>query len=1144
MKQSRGTSQPDEVTLTDFKNLLRGSGRPFDALKAYLPRLRLVDYPAGAQWLSTTPFRGKTFRIAPVPRSYAEISYSRVLPFLNVGQWAAWTAGLVVANRKLLTEHLELYDQLSAAFLEENYSRATDLLGAAETRCGHSIWTLQLQIALKQLIEGFDAQKQYVRFIGEQAGNGSVVNYLAHYTSFRNESAISARYFRSEYLRHLSAMALTRELETCARYHLLREIPTSPRGIADLLSVDTCLSLVDHFEAFLAVAAVISIDHEHLPSDSWRSSLRQIADSLPNSRLRSIAFATTADIEFASFLTPVELAPFDSFLRGEYATAATRALELGNDVHGSHIDYDELAACALAVGSGPREQPTRRIAKVLSAVMSKHDEGPGEYQALRKIEGNAPFPWALKAAQTAAREIADTPNCDAFFLHNSFYTPPTTLNPYHAYTFPTEARLAYLSRCRDVYGDSLSVEYVLSQFMDADAPSGVASDIELLSKADSALRLENYPQAIEAAAALEIAGSTYFRQKAVRIHARSLLGAGDIETCIHFITSIYVTAPNLSVILPIPDVVAATTEETRQSIAGSLSAPLLYDMYSRSVDKQQESTRRFAYEDFLLHHGVSRPSELLVRVHDFDPRLLIYFLRFVCVPEIMDVSPVFDKSKDVEDERLAVCNMLADLDPDNKDVYQAEIRDILIRHSIQKGIRQVEQSKIFVDEGGVRQAVLTKYRETYNRLKAFGRYDAKELAEVARALKKVTSGNTEAFLSLQVEKNEKNDILADLLIGIRDEYVIGPDHGLDGYLSVRIRHGTFGAQLRSPLEAHHLATQRDKDTGVYKPNDYWSARVLTTNEEVRALVGQTLADLSRRFDELTSDLVRTWIQVARDSASLKHFNFTLAPPHLRLAAALIGDRNTLEDFIEDIFGILRGMLRQNCENIRTHLLTSVTNEIDSMLMDTQEACTRVAGGDEIRDLLSALRASRADMRRATSKMADWFKLPSATSTVPFGMDSAISIAVELVRSMYRREDFQPAIAVSDQTLYKGVLLPAFVDLFMIMFENIIKHSGTRAAPATNVSVSRLDAKLQIAVINDVSPTVRTPTAIAGLESIRLAIRAGVYMRSIGKEGGTGLFKMQKIIKHDLAGSAKLAFDFGENDRFYVNIEMPVTEMAE
>jgi hypothetical protein len=146
--------------------------------------------------------------------------------------------------------------------------------------------------------------------------------------------------------------------------------------------------------------------------------------------------------------------------------------------------------------------------------------------------------------------------------------------------------------------------------------------------------------------------------------------------------------------------------------------------------------------------------------------------------------------------------------------------------------------------------------------------------------------------------------------------------------------------------------------------------------------------------------------------------------------------------------------------------------------------------------------------------------------------------------MYRRRDFQPHIDVSDETLYNGILLAPFVDLFMIMFENIVKHAGTTQAPRTDVTVARLDKDLQITVENDISPTVRTPQAIERLAGIRQAIAGGLYMRSVGKEGGTGLFKMKKIIVHDLAGSAMLAFDFDESDRFVVTIEMPLKDIAE
>lgn len=1144
MKQPRGTSSTEVITLTDFKNLLRGSARPIAALRANLPRLLPVDYAAAAQWLSITPFRSKLLRLAILPSSYKDAFLDGPPLSLDLNQWAAWTAALAIANQKIIQTHLGLYDQLSTAFLEEHYAHAIGLLANEEAACGHSIWALQLRIALIQLTQGFDAQKQFTRTTREQAGEGTAVGYIAHYTSFRNESAISALYFQEEYLRHLSAGKWSKDLRVCVRYHLLNEVPAKPKEIVDLFSVETRLSLVDQFEAFLAVAAIASANHDSVLTAVLRSPLQQLADAIPHPRLQSITFAATANPRLLASLVRVNLEPFDSFVRGDYADAAKMSLDYAKDERGTHIDYDELAGCALAAGSNQPTEPLGRLPKALVSTISKDDQGRDEFAALGKIESNTPFPWALRAMQTAKQEIADTPFCDAFFLHNSCRTPPTTLNPYHAYTFTAEAAIEYLNSCRDAYGDSLSVRYVLSQIKDADPPTGIASDIALLARSDSALRRRNWPQALEAAANLETAGNPYFRQKAIRIRATSLLRSENIEECIYYITSVFIATPHLTVILPIADVVTATTEEIRVSIADRLSVPVLYDMYSRFVDKQQESTRRFAYEDFLVRHGVSRPSELIWRDDRFPRDLFVYFLRYICVPEIMDVSPVFETSKDVEDERIAVCNILADLDPAHKDVYQAENRDFLIRHSIQKGIRQVEQSKIFVDDRGVRQAVLSKYRETYNRLKAFGPYGEQELAEVERALTKANSGDTNEFFSLQVEKNEKNDILTALLVGIRDEYVLGPNYGLDGYLSVRIRHGTFGAQFRSPLEAAHLATQRDRDTGIYKSNDYWPARILTTNEEIHTSIGQVLANLSMRFDELTANLVRNRIQIARDASSPGYFNFTLNAVHLRLAAALIGDRDTLEEFVDDILGILRNMLRNNLENIRAHLLGDVMGEIDNILMSTHNACATHADGDEMRDLLAVLQATRAEMRRVTTKMADWFKLPSTTSTVPFSMDSAINIGVELVRSMYRRGDFLPQIEVADQTLYKGILLPAFVDLFMIMFENIIKHAGTGLAPRTHVAVTRFGEELQIAVQNDVSPGVRTTRTVEKLESIRRAIESGLYMRSVGKEEGTGLFKLQKIIMHDLAGSAILAFNFDGQNRFCVTIEMPFKDMAE
>jgi len=51
------------------------------------------------------------------------------------------------------------------------------------------------------------------------------------------------------------------------------------------------------------------------------------------------------------------------------------------------------------------------------------------------------------------------------------------------------------------------------------------------------------------------------------------------------------------------------------------------------------------------------------------------------------------------------------------------------------------------------------------------------------------------------------------------EFALHPEHGLDAYLSLRIRHGTLSGHLRGPVEREHLVIRRDA-AGRYRPSDY------------------------------------------------------------------------------------------------------------------------------------------------------------------------------------------------------------------------------------------------------------------------------------------------------------------------------------
>ncbi len=519
----------------------------------------------------------------------------------------------------------------------------------------------------------------------------------------------------------------------------------------------------------------------------------------------------------------------------------------------------------------------------------------------------------------------------------------------------------------------------------------------------------------------------------------------------------------------------------------------------------------------------------------FNRKKLIYFLKNVCVPQVMDVMPVYDTSTDLENERIAVCNLLAEIDPSNRDGYLDEVKDIIIRQNALKGILHIEQSKIFVDEEAIRRTAELSLRETYQRYRVFGGYDPAEAEEVELALRKAVAGDRDAFLRLEVEANEKNSILAQLLIQLRDDYVSGPDHSLDVYLSTRIRHGTFAAQLRSPLETHNLITQRDKMSGEYKHNDYWRKRLLIPEEVFETAANQRLAKFSRLFDELIQNILTTWIQVRTSDDGVGLFDFRLIPAHAKLIGRFLNRETPFEAFVETVFALFRQLLLENVTALRAKFSSEVVDSVDFLLNTLDADIAGLVEGRGTADFSLAVANAKADLHRTIARVADWFRPPTSTTYPPFTFSDPVRIAIELMKRVYRKADFDAHINNMATATLRGQALTAFVDVFMIVFENAVKHSGLTATPPVQIEMQYISGLITILVKNEVSPSIISQEAVAKLEAIRSALERRESRDAVRKEGGTGFHKIQKIISNDLNAKGSLSFGFVGPSSFEVGI---------
>jgi hypothetical protein len=437
-----------------------------------------------------------------------------------------------------------------------------------------------------------------------------------------------------------------------------------------------------------------------------------------------------------------------------------------------------------------------------------------------------------------------------------------------------------------VYGPTLTSRYsrgILRRDSE-EVLRGLLEPIGALVRADAALKENNPEAALQFSQPLVASTNRYFRNRGIRLTLRALQSLGRVQQCISTITSLYVADKHLHPLLSIGTIAKTVTKPLRREMRADLSLAIFLEMYSQYVGPDLASKLPIAYQEVLAAHDVARPSELKSVADRFEAPKLIYFLRSVCVPHVIDSS--LGGSEQVEEERIALCQLLQELDPSRSEEYQAEIKDITTTQAIQRGLRQVEQSKIYVDLDGVQKAADKNLREGFNRYKTFADSNSERvLKEVLETLRKVRAGEDAAILSLRLPPGEASEILEALVKDLRDEFVSNTLYGLDGYLSQRIRHGTLQGHLRSPLEAVRLVTQQEAGTSRYRPNTSWGIRVSPHDPGIAQVVAQRLALFSEEFDKFVAIIRTEWIQIRRVDTEKGLFDFRISSALLRLVAS-------------------------------------------------------------------------------------------------------------------------------------------------------------------------------------------------------------------------------------------------------------------
>jgi hypothetical protein len=621
---------------------------------------------------------------------------------------------------------------------------------------------------------------------------------------------------------------------------------------------------------------------------------------------------------------------------------------------------------------------------------------------------------------------------------------------------------------------------------------------------------------------------------------------GEMAKAIDSIAKYCCERDDLREVVPLRTILSGQKWKDVKHLRQNISLPIIFDLYWRTVDESEHATtRRIAYDEFLKANGCGRPSDLMPLADRFDLPHLIYFLAFVAVPEVMDVSfDVFTTSRQIQEERLAICSILSDLDSSRGPLYAAELKSITTDLTVQDGLRDVDRSRVHVNTEAVARWAEKELLEDFIRYKDLRRIGIGlgSPEEFQSALSRLTQGDTEPMEDLlRYPQQEGDELLINLINGIKTDYLTNSDYGLDAYLSMRIRHGSLQGHMRGPLEEHQLIVAKDGTPGKYQENLIWATKLGLHSESERNCFFGAFRNFSGRYDEIIEDLTKNRLQIksSEKSSGMFSVSFEEMPLALHFIRNAIDENTSFSDFVSSVFSAIDILLGLKLVAVRNHILECVKPAVGEAFEALRSSLEKGISLTAYTTINSALADVIPELQAAVHRIAEWFVPVEKQEAAVRTFEEVVNIGIEVTRKAHR--GFAPRIDADIERIgIQTVALSDFTDILFTVLDNVYCHSGNRVSPWVKLRVwtEALHLPLRIVKIrieSETVPGVVTEAAKRKLERIRDVMASGDYRKQVNLEGGTGLLKLKRLVSID--PRHVLDFGFVDESSFFVDIHL-------
>lgn len=1030
------------------------------------------------EWITPLAKQKRKLFVTKLPTAWDDLVLEGIDETLDLEPQIDWCTRALIPHLPVLQNYISKRAELEKQYLLGHFKIATQLLDSIDVECGKSFWSLELRIGLLQDWKGLEAHKAFTAEIQSEHPRTGVA-YIASLTSQRNEEKTNLNRF----VDRVSGRKIPPPMKDLANY-LLTKIPPDSSRSGGTLNAATNASPVDAYETLIDL-----VGHNRITASSFLGAhhLDRLSLLYPlDWRLHRLA--QNSKDRFSTYLLPCQPPELPA------PEALYRQNVEGTQLAGS-LSFKALERHAEIIRSIWQGN------EITNTLLAEHEKNLINHNGISYFRILGSF-YAVDRLKLGADYI--------FHVGYASQSLPGT------------------SRLGDIFASDFK-----------DAPPALDEDLwaaECIIVFSLCYRIA-LDQLTDALKALSKPPFPLWEFRIGRLAAVAHAWSGQFDKAIDIVAALCVVRPDRSYLLPLGEMMPSQRwsdiSDSRAQIALSIFLSLLE---KQSPGEASEKLLRVAFREFLRSANVSLPSELAGCASTYGTDNVRVILTDVALSNALDSVDALRKTRALEEERIAIYQALIDLDPANAGTYTNEIKQLTKLLNLADGLNDIDSSRIHVEYEPLYRLAEEQYGETFRRYVELRRASVGvgSAEEFDRALSDFVRGGSTTFEQLLDYPEQEGDVLLiEIVSGVMELFLYDPVHGLDIYLSMRIRHGSLATNLRAPLEARGLHVPEKQALpigdilGSIPPTEIRSATTV-------------LKEFTRRFEKAIASLLKERIQIRAGAGGNGLFDFSKTKLLIASARSRVEQDTTFRMLFDHVFETLAAYLGVTLKIVRQYIEADFRQEIEKTFDNLRRQLTSAMIPVAQARITLAISQASPDIAATIERISNWFEVGGVPSGQLRTFEEIVDIGLLAVNRAHR--NFHPHVSNNIEDLGPQSLITFnyTLDALFPLLENIAEHCGV-SAPCVDISVNTTSTYdedgrvITVRVESDVAPHVDIELAKRKLGEIRELIASGQYRQRVRGEGGTGLLKIQRMVSQNERQS--LHFDFTASNRFFAEFSM-------